>query len=48
MYDWLYYVQVAQGHLCKICEIFRPTGGRGRGAWNHNVVIFHGNAGKKL
>ena len=24
-----------------------PTG-RGRGAWSHNMVIFHGNAGKKL
>ena len=24
-----------------------PTG-RGRGAWFHNAVIFHGNAGKKL
>ena len=22
--------------------------GKGRGAWSHNAVIFHGNAGKKL
>ena len=38
--------------MCKICEIFYrkstvPTG-RGRGAWSHNAVVFHGNAGKKL
>ena len=24
-----------------------PTG-KGSGAWSHNVIIFHGNAGKKL
>ena len=52
MCDWLYYSQVAYGYMCKICEVFYgkspvPTG-RGRGAWSHNVVIFHGNAGKKL
>ena len=52
MYDWLYYSQVAHGYMCKICEVFYgkppvPTG-KGRGTWSHNVVIFHGNAGKKL
>ena len=52
MYDWIYYSQVAHGYMCKICEVFYgkspvPTG-RERGAWIHNAVIFHGNAGKKL
>ena len=52
MYDWLYYSQVDDGYMCNICEFFYgkspvPTG-RGRGAWSHNAVIFHGNAGKKL
>ena len=51
-YGWLYYSQVAHGYKCKICKVFYgespvPTG-RGRGAWSHNAVIFHGNAGKKL
>ena len=52
MYDWLYYSQVAHRYMCKICKVFNgkspvPTG-RGRGAWFHNAVIFHGNAGRKL
>ena len=52
MYDWLYYSQVAHGYMCKICEVFYGKSpvpiGRRRGAWSHNAVIFHGNAGKKL
>ena len=52
MYDWLYYSQVAHGYMCEICRVFYgkspvPTR-RERGTWSHNVVIFHGNAGKKL
>ena len=50
MYDWLYYIQVAHGYMCKICEVFygksTVTTGRGRDAWSHNAVMFHGNAGK--
>ena len=38
--------------MCKIYEVFygkSPVPARrGRGAWSHNAVIFHGNAGKKL
>ena len=49
MYDWPYYSQVADGYMCKICEVFYgkspvPTG-RGRGAWSHTALIFHGNTG---
>ena len=52
MYDWIYCSQVAHGYMCKICEVFYGKSpvqlGKGRGAWSHNTVIFHRNAGKKL
>ena len=52
MYDWICYSQVAHGYMCKICEVFCGKSpvqiGKGRGAWSHNAVIFHGSAGKKL
>ena len=38
--------------MCKICEVFYEKSPvparRGRGAWSHNAVLFHGDAGKKL
>ena len=52
LYDQSRYKKVAPGYMSKICVVFygksRVPTGRGRGAWSHNAVIFHGNAGKKL